>query len=136
MIDVSVVEITRRRALIWLASGSLAGLFPTTLACAPEESSSLDRPEAADAIAVPEAILQLGREYLEQTPDEARRRDLLALLPPELADPAADLSGPLAARVREDFEQNRVVLLRGWLLARTELRAAALVALMEPGLGA
>jgi hypothetical protein len=136
MIDVSVVEITRRRALFWLATGSLAGLFPTTLACAPEESSSLDRPEAADAIAVPEAILQLGREYLEQTPDEARRRDLLALLPSELADPAADLSGPLAERVREDFEHNRVVLLRGWLLARTELRVAALVALMEPGPGA
>jgi len=75
-------------------------------------------------------VLRIGRRYLEAVPEEADLGVLLALLPngtnPErLAGGLSDL----APAVAEDFERGRVVLLTGWLVSRTEARAAAVLAL-------
>ena len=57
MTDVFTVELTRRRALVWLASSALAGLLPVALSCSPDESEPI--PE------VPDAIAKLGRHFVK-----------------------------------------------------------------------
>lgn len=70
------------------------------------------------------AARALGRAYLAEHPEEAGRlRALLA----RNATPLG--AGELRARIRRDFEEVRLVRVRGWLLSRTEARLCALVAL-------
>ena len=75
-------------------------------------------------------VLRIGRRYLEAVPEEADLGILLARLP-NGTDPErlAGRLSDLAPAVAEDFAQGRVVLLRGWLVSRTEARAAAVLAL-------
>jgi hypothetical protein len=79
------------------------------------------------------ALVRIGRRYLQVVPEEAKVQTLVKQLPG--LSSTADV---LARRARfeqavvADFERGRTMLLDGWLLSRTELRAAALVALTEP----
>jgi hypothetical protein len=74
----------------------------------------------------------VGGRYLEQFPDEADEEVLLDALPPlagrvpEHPAQALQALGPQAAA---DHESGEVVVLDGWVLSRTECRAAALYAL-------
>ena len=76
----------------------------------------------------------LGRAYLAEPRAEAHAAHLAAALRRDLAlapgplEPAA-LAGALDARIRRDFEEGRVVSVRGWVLSLTEARACALVSL-------
>ena len=114
--------ITRRTLLAWLGASTLtAQVLPALLRLA---AASQSEDEAL------RKIVRVGRSYLKKVPDEANREKLAALLP------SLKGSKRLAARIRalrdrvaRDFAENRIVLLEGWLLSRTEARAAALVAL-------
>ncbi len=90
-------------------------------------------PEAASgaglgfAFSHPDSAIAIGRRYLSRYPDHAGARALAD----ELGRAGAgDLArSALRARVREDFERGDTVLLEGWVLARSECRACAAVAL-------
>jgi hypothetical protein len=85
----------------------------------------------------------IGRRYLQQYPSESNIRDLLEGI---VADPANDrFSGrtdrlstagdrelifALQHRIRQDFVEERVVKLQGWILSVTEARLCALTALV------
>lgn len=73
---------------------------------------------------VPAGLVAIGTRYRELFPDD----DPSAVgdgLPDD--DPAAGLAA-LSDRVRADFESGDVVDVDGWVLARTEARAAAVLA--------
>ena len=77
----------------------------------------------------PDSAIAIGRRYLSRYPDAAGAR----LLADEVrraggGDPAAARAA-LGARVREDFARGDTVRLEGWVLARSECRACAAVAL-------
>lgn len=78
------------------------------------------------------ALVAVGRRYLDAVPEEADRDVLLAALPAlggtVPADPATGLA-VLAPQVAEDHAAGETVVLDGWVLSRTEGRAAALYAL-------
>jgi hypothetical protein len=77
---------------------------------------------------------RLGRQYLDAHPEEADIGILVALLcdsevgpcPPD--DPTT-LRRSIAERCASDFRTDRIAHIDGWILARTEARACALVAL-------
>ena len=76
-----------------------------------------------------DSVIAIGRRYLSRYPDAAGAR----ILADEVrraggGDPAAARAA-LGARVREDFARGDTVRLEGWVLARSECRACAAVAL-------
>lgn len=79
----------------------------------------------------------VGREYLRVVPAEASRRVLTSRvverLPggPRTVDTVSDgrLYELLLRSTLQDFEEERIVELRGWVLSRTEARLCALAAL-------
>jgi hypothetical protein len=82
-----------------------------------------------------ESARRLGRAYLADRPEEvdpARLLRELAHLQREGGGATGrpdDLRQAVAAACTADFAQGRVVRVDGWILARTEARACALVAL-------
>jgi hypothetical protein len=79
-----------------------------------------------------DALVAVGSAYLEQVPDEADVDTLLAALPAlegEVPDDPGHALQVLAPEVVADVEAGEVVALDGWVLTRTECRAAALYAL-------
>lgn len=91
---------------------------PTTTTAAPVQVPSL--PVAVDA-----AVIALGRRVIATT-GEDDLQTLLRALPGIGDDPLVDA----AAIVRDDFAQRRTVSVDGWVLAESEARAAAVVALL------
>ena len=72
----------------------------------------------------------IGRAYLED--GAPKLKDLVAHLGAAVGshEPGA-IPQPLDERVRLDFEQGRTIRVDGWLLAETEARVAAVVALVD-----
>jgi hypothetical protein len=114
-----------------VAAGGLAGVrllgddaddSPTGTTLAPPEPASSLRA----------ALAAVGSRYLEEQPDQADREALLQALPaldgevPE--DPGRALA-VLAEQAQSDHRAGQTVVLDGWVLSRTECRAAALYAL-------
>ncbi|HWP66164.1 MAG TPA: hypothetical protein VNO26_09650 [Candidatus Limnocylindria bacterium] len=115
------IVLTRRTLLRWAAGGTFALAMRAGL---------VEGSDAADDGDVAAALTRIGRRYLEGTPDE---RDLPTLqrrlgawrTPDEVLDNVAALE----RAVRRDFERGDILAVDGWILSRTELRAAALFAL-------
>jgi hypothetical protein len=90
----------------------------------------------------PESARRIGAAYLAAKPQEADVMTLIELLCPELngrglnkglqTPPRAQLRQQLAARRNDDFSEGRIVRLKGWIVADTEARLCALVALRAP----
>ena len=123
-------ELTRRTLLRFLCGGTALAFGMGVRRAAGGAASGGAREEAAAAFE------RIGRRYLASVPAE---RDQ-ALLAKELgvAGITADVLAHVAAlerAVRRDFERGDVLVLDAWILARTELRAAALLALTSPAAG-
>jgi hypothetical protein len=93
----------------------------TTTGAAPTPASSLG-----------DALVVLGSRYLAQFPDESDRATLLEALPAlggRVPERPAQALRALADQAVADHEAGDVVTVDGWVLSRTECRAAALYAL-------
>jgi hypothetical protein len=117
---------TRRTLLRLLGGGTLAALG---LDAGPAAGAA-DAESASTAAA---ALARVGRRYLEAVPAE---RDV-TVLRAELGELAAATeparhAAALGRAVGRDFERGDILALDGWILSRTELRAAALFALTTP----
>lgn len=71
-------------------------------------------------------IITLGQRVVEVT-GENDIAELLAKLP--TVDPQSDPLERAAARIRTDFETSDTITIDGWILAASEARAAAVIAL-------
>jgi hypothetical protein len=80
----------------------------------------------------------VGLEYLRSVPSEAKAGLLIDLICPFDGERRAEfaeadkqrLKELLSDRQREDFEHERVVHVRGWILSETECRLCALAAII------
>jgi hypothetical protein len=80
----------------------------------------------------------IGLEYLRRTPMEADVRQLTRLICSRWQGRYDKIAHADAARIkelllrqqREDFEEGRIVNVRGWILSETEARLCALAALV------
>ena len=104
------------------------GFSPNTTltTSAPPTTTTTRTPVAIAEIGEVDAgIVALGRRVLETT-DETDLDTLLAQLPSGAGDPLERA----ATQVREDFLGGRTIMVDGWVLAASEARAAAVVALL------
>lgn len=93
-----------------------------------------------------ESALAIGRRYLELVPKERDEMLLAAQVLRALrgtpgSEPDQDAvtglsKAAVSAAIRADFTKEQVVSLDGWLLARTEARICALIALQKREIGA
>ncbi len=131
----------RRAVLKGVAAGGVVvvggGLLGWQLLADDDEpgdaAESPNRPRPPDPPAsVRAALVAVGTRYLEVEPDEADRDELLAALPAldgEVPERPAEALDVLAEQAAADHEAGEVIELDGWVLSRTECRAAALYAL-------
>lgn len=82
-----------------------------------------------------QSAIAVGRRYLEAHPEERDPLVLLTLLGFDLTS-AASIRATVRARSRADFASGDIVILDGWVLARTESRAFALMVLAEEAMTA
>jgi hypothetical protein len=121
-----------RRTFLLLAMAAATWGGPVRAALGPGPA-----PDAGLALAFKHRghAIAIGRRYLGRYPDDpwpgVLARGLGRASP---ADPAAARLA-LSARVREDFERGDTVLLDGWVLARSEGRACAALALAADAAG-
>ena len=134
--------ITRRSMLALLGAGATAGIAAVVGrrfvadTDAPVETATGDAVTAADPggieLDATSPIGRIGAAYLALVPDEASRSQLVELIPELDGVPAGEIEAhlvDLGPRVAEDFAAGDTIVIDGWVLARTEGRAAALVAL-------
>lgn len=124
----SMVGASRRT---FLAAGILALLLPGALRLRRAAGvGSPDEPGGSGPVEIfrdPEAARSIGRRYLAAYPHEAANvRRLAAELEAERPRGPEGLRRALADRRQRDFRDGSVVVVAGWVLARTEARACAL----------
>jgi hypothetical protein len=121
----SALRLHRRDLLIALGALALGG----ALAPSPEPAAAeVGGRGLAGRLRDPEAARRLGLAYLSRHPGE-RDFDLLHAATLKGAGEGARAVRRLRARCREDFARGDTVRIDGWVLARTECRLCALVAL-------
>ena len=74
---------------------------------------------------VTSGVIAIGEAYMSVEPTEADLGALLAALPA----PDGDVVAAARAMIKADFSTGNVVSIDGWVLARSEARAAAVLAL-------
>jgi hypothetical protein len=120
-----------RRTFLQLAAATAAfGPLPARARPAPDATPAIG---LAQIFERPASAIVIGRRYLDRYPDDHASLALASeLLRASRGEPArAHLD--LRARIRRDFERGDSVLLDGWILARSECRACAAVALSAAG---
>jgi hypothetical protein len=134
------VDITRRRFLASVTAIAASALVVETqpwralVAFAPVSLAE----RLAGLIAHRDSARAVGRAYLDGVPEESSVSRLVDRIAADLPEgrrtvrdaSEADLRQLLAASIRSDFEQDRIVEVDGWVLSPTEARLYALTALV------
>jgi hypothetical protein len=119
-----------------MAGATVAGL--QLAGCNPfsRERQSLSQPLALSQFCDEDAIIEIGKAYQQMDPQATDPVQLQQALlndiygkdaPPKDAD---DIPvDKINARIRKDYEEQRVVSPAGWIISRTEARQCALFAL-------
>jgi hypothetical protein len=118
--------------------GVVGALSPSTLSAAASPSAI---PGLADAREIRHALTTIftqasaskaiGHKYLAKYRDEASVDYLWRMIRgSSTLSPPGDLKTHLRRLREKNFEDGEIVILDGWILARTEARACALVALI------
>jgi hypothetical protein len=108
----------------------MSGLWCQPAAVANTETSCVAPDVAAMAIAhllASPSSVELGRQYLQQFPDERDARRLVRLLGiQDVVEDARIAVYRLRLKVSADFENGHTVRIRNWVMSRTEARLNAL----------
>ena len=118
-------------SLLWRSSGFWPAFGPP--------ATAIER--LAGALAHRESAAVIGRAYVRAVPREASERVLAALVVERIPGGLGAVSAASEAHVRallrgsiaEDFSNLEIVVLHGWVFARTEARLCALTALRARG---
>lgn len=133
-----------RRTFCQLTSMAVASTFLPFFGCSgpdPALQRKLSLPTTLATINDPTTIAEVGKAYMEQVPGESSPESLIEQLMvgsngdliPETAD-SLSLQKMMAEKVQADFENGETVVVRGWILSRTEARQCALFSLTNPNI--
>jgi hypothetical protein len=119
--------------LAWLVV--LAGRPAPAAGAAPAPADARLGAPLREVLAHLDSALVVGREYLRAHPEERDASRLAEALGSRRGVRALDCTGPalrraLDRRSRRDYAEGDVVVLRGWMLSRTEARLCGLAALL------
>jgi hypothetical protein len=129
----------KRRIFVKLVSVATAGMYLPVMGCHGNDNrltSILSQPNALQHICDAETIRQIGNAYQKLVPGEDKET-LIKLLSPNVGqaiDESKDgnlVSSVLEKRVRQDFQENKTMVVDGWVLSVTEARQCALFSLSQ-----
>ena len=131
----------KRITFLKFATGATVTLYLSHIHCNTKSKSFtkiLARPEALQHLCDSGTIREIGKAYQKQTENENDETVLVRVLSTneqgksisELAD-SASIASILRQKIQQDFQQNKVVVVDGWILALTEARQCALFSLTE-----
>lgn len=121
-----------RRNFIFLAAGSIAVLaIPTWFYTFGPMSKDnlLSGPELLSTIWDNRTIAETGEEYLQRFTGENTEVALTELISKQVSSNPFTLKDELNQLIVEDYKNDRIVMLGGWLLSVTEARQCALFSL-------
>lgn len=131
----------KRRTFVRIAATASIALYLPNIKCRQKTKSSIRlfaHPEALQRLFDSKTIQEIGEVYQKQAKDENDETVLVKLLsadkqgnPVSAAADSASLASILSQKVQEDFEQNKTVVVNGWVLSLTEARQCALFSLTE-----
>jgi hypothetical protein len=129
----------KRRIFVKLAAAATAGLYLPGLGCNPGEerlTKMLSQPRALQHICDAETIREIGKAYQKLVPGENRKIliEVLAKNIDHRIDESTDsnlVNSVLEKKVRQDFQENKTVVVDGWILSVTEARQCALFSLSQ-----
>ena len=126
------LRFTRRGFLAGLAAGIIGAALGLRL-YRWHENDTRAAERLAGVFQHPDSAARLGRLYLDGAPQEADTAHLLTLIgaAPAATETDEALRARLEARIREDFINDDLVAVDGWLVSRTEARLCALVSLLH-----
>jgi hypothetical protein len=131
----------KRRTFIRMAATASAALYLPNIQChqgTKPFANWLARPQALEHLFDSKTIHEIGEVYQKQAKDESDETVLVKLLSAdkqgkpirETAD-SASIASLLSQKIQEDFQQNKIVVVNGWVLSLTEARQCALFSLTE-----
>jgi hypothetical protein len=91
----------------------------------------LSRPESLALFCEDDALVSMGKQYLELYPQEQDISLLISLINSSQYSQEQSLRRELQDNTRRDFEFNQTMILDGWVISRTEARQCALFTLMQ-----
>ena len=120
----------KRRKFLWIGLAGTAAMSIPSLQCrepSAEINDILSRPEMLSRISDEASLRQIGMQYRSQfragDPSNLRQN----LLKGAESTSSTDLRAALEKKIRDDFSQNRVVRVDGWIISETEARQCALL---------
>ena len=130
-----------RRTFCEITSMVVAGTFLPFMGCSEPDSSlhrRLSLPTTMATINESKTITEVGNAYLEQVPSENSPESLIDQLLinsngdiiPKTAD-SLTLQKMMSQKIQADFDNGETVVVRGWVLSRTEARQCALYSLTQ-----
>ena len=134
-----MIRLERRRMLKWLVGAVLLlGVRRTATGASGKARGRPSTSEFTTLFRNRESAAEVGRAYLAHEPSAGSVKRLTGFLRqrlgayPSTAPGRRRLRARFATECAKDFETGYVVMVRGWMLSRTEARACALVALTTP----
>ncbi|MEE9562008.1 MAG: hypothetical protein V3W50_02945 [Thermoanaerobaculia bacterium] len=127
---------TSRREFLYLLTAMLGTSAAGGLGCALPRDSKATAGELTDFIELREAWATIGRVYLETDPADGSLDALTDRLMSDLdwgRVPAKleTLQQGLVERIQTEFRDDEMERVEGWMLAPTEVRLCALIALLQ-----
>jgi len=129
----------KRRIFVKLVSVATAGIYLPVMSCNGKDNglaSMLSQPNALQHICDAETIRQIGKTYQKLVPGE-NKETLIKLLSSNVGQAINEskdgnlVSSVLEKRVRQDFQENKTMVIDGWVLSVTEARQCALFSLSQ-----
>lgn len=96
-----------------------------------EKKNPLYEPKILNTILEPSDIVEIGRMYSEQFPDNGLEEKLQDFLTDNVHSKNGDLAAILEQEVKRDYESGNTVILNGWILSETEAVQCALFSISE-----
>ncbi|MET7028738.1 hypothetical protein [Sediminicola luteus] len=99
-----------------------------------EKKNPLYEPRILTTILEPSDIVEMGRMYCSQFPDNGLEEKLQDFLTDNVNTDTDDLASMLEQEVKKDYETGNTVILDGWILSETEAVQCALFSISESNL--
>ena len=129
----------KRKTFIRLATTASVALYLPN--CRPKTNpftKILARPEALQHLCDSKTIQEIGEAYQKQAEDGNDETVLVNLLSTDKQGKPiiettnnTSIASILSQKIQQDFQQNKIVVVNGWVLSLTEARQCALFSLTE-----
>lgn len=92
--------------------------------------NSLHYPDTLSSIWDTQTIMEIGMEYRNQVPNEDSEEFLFQSLSSQTSNTISNLK-TFRALVRRDFELEKTMMIKGWIISITEARQCALFSIIN-----